>query len=263
MRELKTISLFTGSGMLDKGVEAALAQFGYSCRPILYCEQNAFAQKVILARIKDGLIPEAPLWADVRTLPAGRFRGMVDAVVAGFPCQDLSVAGKQEGFHKHDQWLIRDEFEGRDYYIPASKRKAFQRVRENDGISIALSQFGVAPGKLKHRDGFGGNGTGAQTRSGLFFEVVRVAVECGAALIFLENVPGLCSTKCSLPDGGIWPAAGVVAETLAESGYLSRWLHLAAEDVGAPHGRERWWCIASLVNASSEAAVRGNELAKP
>lgn len=70
-------------------------------------------------------------------------------------------------------------------------------------------------------------------RSGLFFEIVRLVDELQPAFIFLENVPGIRQH-----------AHGVFAE-LAKRGFDARWCHLSAADVGAPHRRERWWCLAS------------------
>ena len=204
LHEIPAISCFSGSAQLDIGAGAALHAHGYKMRTILYVEKDAHSIDVLKARIRDGLLPDAPIWDDVRTVPCSRYRGMVGAVIGGFPCQDLSVAGKQRGFQKE----------------AAGGRKA-------------------------------GKGDGESTRSGLFFSMLGIAVKCGSPLIFLENVPGISSTSCPLPDGGIRPAAAVVSEALAEAGYLHRWLHLSADNIGAPHGRERWWCIASMANPAS------------
>lgn len=70
-------------------------------------------------------------------------------------------------------------------------------------------------------------------RSGLFFEILRLAKEIRPKFIFLENVPAILSR------GGI----RVVTE-IAEMGYGCRWCVLSAESVGAPHKRERWFILA-------------------
>jgi len=70
-------------------------------------------------------------------------------------------------------------------------------------------------------------------RSGLFFEIIRCAGIIRPGFIFLENVPAITSR------GG----RDVVGE-LAALGYDARWAMLSAYDVGAPHRRERWWCLA-------------------
>jgi len=45
----------------------------------------------------DGALGEGPIWADVRTLEGAAWRGIVDCVAGGSPCQDLSVAGARAG----------------------------------------------------------------------------------------------------------------------------------------------------------------------
>ena len=83
-----------------------------------------------------------------------------------------------------------------------------------------------------------GDGAGMDgKRSGLFFEVARLISEYRPRFVFLENVPAICSR------GGV-----EVIETLASLRYDARWGVLSAFDVGAPHLRERWWCLASDAN---------------
>lgn len=79
-----------------------------------------------------------------------------------------------------------------------------------------------------------GNGKGLDgERSGLFFEVVRLAREFRPQFLFLENVPGL-----------IVRGIDRVAAELAANGYVGRYGVLSAYDVGAPHLRERIWIAA-------------------
>ena len=79
-----------------------------------------------------------------------------------------------------------------------------------------------------------GNGAGLEgERSGLFWEIMRLAEEIKPTFIFLENVPAICTR------GG-----PEVIEALASLGYDSRWGVLSTYDVGAPHQRDRWWCLA-------------------
>ena len=73
----------------------------------------------------------------------------------------------------------------------------------------------------------------AGERSGLFFEIVRLAKEIVPKWIFLENVPAITSR------GGIQ-----VLEELAKMGYNARWLVISAASVGALHRRERFFLLA-------------------
>jgi DNA (cytosine-5)-methyltransferase 1 len=48
-------------------------------------------------RQREGLLPKVPIWDDVRTFDGKPWRGKVDVVCAGFPCQDISCAGLGAG----------------------------------------------------------------------------------------------------------------------------------------------------------------------
>lgn len=98
---LYTISLCSGVGGLDLGVELALG----GTRPICYVEREITAAEILASRFADGSLEEAPIWSDLATFDGSRFRGMADIwLTAGFPCPDYSVAGKRAGrFGKHGQ----------------------------------------------------------------------------------------------------------------------------------------------------------------
>ena len=75
----RTLSLFSGCGALD-------------C-----CESCTAAAGVLRARMSDGALPHGPVHADVRKLQGRCLRGQVDGIVMGFPCQDISLAGRHLG----------------------------------------------------------------------------------------------------------------------------------------------------------------------
>jgi len=81
---MRFLSLFSGIGGLDLGLERA----GWEC--VAQCEREPFCREV-LARHWPGV----PCFDDVTHL--GAREGWVDAVVGGFPCQDISAAGKGAG----------------------------------------------------------------------------------------------------------------------------------------------------------------------
>lgn len=60
-------------------------------------EWEPYAQAVLVARQNDGTFPPFPIWDDVQTFDGNPWCGIVDIVAGGFPCQDISVAGKGAG----------------------------------------------------------------------------------------------------------------------------------------------------------------------
>lgn len=91
---MNELSLFTGAG---GGVLGTHHLLGW--KTCGYVEWNEYCQRVIAARIADGYLTSAPIFADVREFvqsgAAEQYRGIGDVVAAGFPCQPFSVAGKQ------------------------------------------------------------------------------------------------------------------------------------------------------------------------
>ena len=197
---INTISLFSGVGMLDEGLHAGLGFLGIRSRTVMYAEREAYPVSVLEARMEEGSLPPAPIWfGDLCELDASQFSGVVDCVVAGFPCQDLSLAGRRAGL---------------------------------DG-----------------------------KRSGLFFEVTRIARDCGARYLFLENVAGIASAAATVVDeaeGALDErAAARVLGELADLGWHAEWVTLSASDVGASHGRSRWFCWAwRMANTVSHGAPK-------
>lgn len=60
-------------------------------------EQNQYAASVLVARQNDGTLPPFPIWDDVCTFDGRPWHGIVDVISGGFPCQDISAAGKGVG----------------------------------------------------------------------------------------------------------------------------------------------------------------------
>ncbi|HNY31759.1 MAG TPA: DNA cytosine methyltransferase [Fibrobacteria bacterium] len=88
MREL---ALFAGAG------GGILGGHLLGWRTVCAVEWADYPRRVLLARQRDGILPRFPIWDDVQTFDGNPWRGRVDVVSGGFPCQDISAAGKGAG----------------------------------------------------------------------------------------------------------------------------------------------------------------------
>ena len=91
MEVLNELALFAGAG------GGILGGHLLGWRTVCAVECNAYAASVLVARQNDGCLPPFPIWDDVRTFDGQPWRGRVDVVSGGFPCQDISSAGKGAG----------------------------------------------------------------------------------------------------------------------------------------------------------------------
>jgi DNA (cytosine-5)-methyltransferase 1 len=66
-------------------------------RTVCAVEWEQYPACVLAARQNDGLLPPFPIWDDVQTFDGKPWRGIVDVVSGGFPCQDISVTGRGGG----------------------------------------------------------------------------------------------------------------------------------------------------------------------
>lgn len=101
---LSAISLFSGVGGLDLAAKWA------GIKTVAYVEYDPYAQQVLLSRMRDGSLDDAPIFEDVRTFRGTSLRGSVDVVFGGFPCQDLSIAGKRDGIKEGNRSGLWKEF---------------------------------------------------------------------------------------------------------------------------------------------------------
>ena len=89
---MKTMHLFAGVG------GGLLCDLILGHQPVVAVEWDQYACKVLRERAAEGWFPELHVWeGDVRLFDPSEYAGKVDCIHAGFPCQDLSVAGKQSG----------------------------------------------------------------------------------------------------------------------------------------------------------------------
>lgn len=169
---LRVLSLFSGIGAFEK----ALERLNIEHEVVAYCEIDKYASKAY-SIIHD--IPESKNLIDVTKVDILDVAETIDLITYGFPCQDISIAGKQKGFTDED---------------------------------------------------------GERTRSGLFFEALRIIDEYRPKFAIAENVKALTSKKFS-------EEFKTVLKSLDEVGYNNYWTVLNAKDYGIPQNRERVFII--------------------
>jgi len=88
---MNELALFAGAG----GGILAGKLLGW--RTVCAVERSAYAAQVLAQRQNDGILESFPIWSDVCSFDGRPWRGIVDVISGGFPCQDISVAGKGAG----------------------------------------------------------------------------------------------------------------------------------------------------------------------
>jgi len=88
---LRELALFAGAG------GGILGGHLLGWKTVCAVEWEPYAACILAARQNDGILPPFPIWDDVQTFDGTKWRGLVDVVSGGFPCQDISSAGKGAG----------------------------------------------------------------------------------------------------------------------------------------------------------------------
>lgn len=91
MENLRELALFAGAG------GGILGGHLLGWRTVAAVEIEDYPRRVLLQRQADGILPRFPIWDDVQTFDGLPWRGKVDVISGGFPCQDISCAGKGAG----------------------------------------------------------------------------------------------------------------------------------------------------------------------
>jgi DNA (cytosine-5)-methyltransferase 1 len=99
---VRELALFAGSG------GGILGGHLLGWRTICAVECDPYAASVLVARQNDGCLPPFPIWDDVRTFDGKPWRGIVDVISGGFPCQDISTAGRGAGIDGERSGLWRE-----------------------------------------------------------------------------------------------------------------------------------------------------------
>ena len=100
--QLRELALFAGAG------GGILGGHLLGWRTVCAVEIEPYAAGVLVARQNDGILPPFPIWDDVRTFDGRPWRGAVDVVCGGFPCQDISAAGNGDGIDGERSGLWRE-----------------------------------------------------------------------------------------------------------------------------------------------------------
>ena len=171
MKKIKLLSLFSGIGAF----ESALDRLDVDYELVNYCELDKYASKSYSAihNVDESL----NLW-DIKKVDTSKLPDDIDLVTYGFPCQDISVAGKLKGF-KSD---------------------------------------------------------GELTRSGLFYEALRIIKDTKPKIAIAENVKNLVGKRFK-------KEFEIVLTSLEQAGYNNYWKVLNAKDFGVPQQRERVFII--------------------
>ena len=99
---MNELALFAGAG----GGILAGEMLGW--RTVCAVEWEPYPASVLIARQNDKVLPPFPIWDDVQTFDGKPWRGIVDVVSGGFPCQDISPAGKGAGIDGERSGMWRE-----------------------------------------------------------------------------------------------------------------------------------------------------------
>ena len=99
---MNELALFAGAG------GGILGGHLLGWRTVCAVEWESYPASVLCARQNDGLLPPFPIWDDVQTFDGKPWRGIVDVISGGFPCQDISAAGKGAGIDGERSGMWRE-----------------------------------------------------------------------------------------------------------------------------------------------------------
>ena len=201
--KIKYFSLFSGIGAPEKSLDRLKINYEL----IGYSEIDKYASKSYSAIHK---VSESLNFGDITKINEKELPKDIDLITYGFPCQDISIAGKMRGMK-----LICNKC-GIEIEIP-------------DGYTEKIKQGKICCCKKCDTEM-------KLTRSGLFFEALRIIEETQPRVAIAENVKALTSKKFS-------EQFKIVLDSLESAGYNNYWKVLNAKDFGVPQNRERVFIV--------------------
>ncbi len=93
LHPFRILSLCSGVGGIELGFKLAEP----TARTVCYVEIEAFACEILARRMEEKRLDAAPIWTNLKTFNGRPWRGKVDCITGGYPCQPFSVAGKKLG----------------------------------------------------------------------------------------------------------------------------------------------------------------------
>ena len=172
---LLLLDTFSGIGGFSYAAERIVGGF----ETVAFVEREPYCQQILGKHW-----PNVPIYDDITTFSPEPYSA--DVVCGGFPCQDISTAGKQAGIKQG-------------------------------------------------------------TRSGLFYELIRVIRLVQPKYVVLENVSAILANGLD-----------TVLGELAEAGFDAEWACIPASAVGACHQRDRWWLVAYSTKSPNNGSAIGS-----
>ncbi len=230
--EITILSLCTGY----EGLELGLARALENPLRIVAVEIEAYAMANLVAKAEEGKLAVEAMWPDLRTFPAERFRGCFDFIVAGYPCQPFSVAGKRKG--------------GTDerYLWPHICRiieavKPVYVCTENVSGLVSARILDNRPDIIEYLTALAAEERKADARGRWY--IGRHRERLTARLLQQEGIQALAGVYLDLHDLGYKVEAGL----------------FTAAEVGAPHKRQRLFILAHRASFNDRLRCRNEHSA--
>ena len=170
MREL---ALFAGAG----GGLLASRLLGW--RTVGAVEIDPYCRSRLLDRQHDGCLPEFPIWDDVCTFDGRSWRGRVDVISGGFPCQDISAAGQGTGLAGSRSGLVFEMLRIVDEVRPAFVFAENSPQLRTKGLAILVERF-ISMGYMGRVGVLGAGDIGANhIRKRMWIVAVDTRIGCG------------------------------------------------------------------------------------